>query len=204
MRTLMLFTMIVSGFVIAQAKEPFSVDGTFVETCSCMPPCSCELTALESGCEGVGVWQFNGGTYKGQSLKGVKMFYAVEPASWVRLYIDAPKAQFKNVEAFARKVYAGYGKIEAVKPAKIAIAGSNGRFNVLVNGGKICSYETEPVIGGDGKTALTYSNIKNPINHTVMQAKCVKCTFSDGSRKFKLEKGRNAYFNAHVKNTGVL
>ena len=70
-----------------------------------------------------------------------------------------------------------------------------------IDGGKIMDLKSQSVMGGDGKTPLTYSNIHDPIHPTVMQGKVVSCTYSDGDHKFEL-KDSNAYFNHHIVSKG--
>src|SRR5262245_47666367 len=49
----------------AAATADFSVEGMFVDCCSCNPPCPCELTEVAMGCKGIGVHQISRGTYAG-------------------------------------------------------------------------------------------------------------------------------------------
>lgn len=42
------------------------------------------------------------------------------------------------------------------------------------------------------------------MNPVMCQGVCVSCTYTDGDRKITLEKGRNAYFNQHMKSSGAL
>src|SRR5438094_8023468 len=72
----------------AAQKLPFSVAGTYVESCSCAPPCACEMIDLEHGCQGVGAIAFTSGRYMNTDLAGAKIAYATLPGSWVRLYLD--------------------------------------------------------------------------------------------------------------------
>ena len=195
------------GFVGAYAlagggKAAFELTGKYVEGCSCAPPCGCELTGVEMGCEGVGMFQFDTGSFNGKSISGTKTAYAVAPGEWVIIYIDAPtQAKRDAATAFMKTALAGFGKIEAVKNAKITITGTNGTHTATI--GDFCVLKTKPVIGGDGKTPLTISNIHNPIHPTVMQARTVSCTYNDGGHSFKLEDS-NAYYNLKLKSKGSL
>ena len=65
-------------------------------------------------------------------------------------------------------------------------------------------FETEPVLGGDGKTPIGYTNIKNAVNPTVYQGTCVSATYSDGDEKVTVEKGRNSHFNPRLKSSGKI
>jgi hypothetical protein len=189
---------LLAGATAAQAadKQPYKVKGLFVETCSCHAPCGCEMVGLKSGCLGVGAMTISAGSYHGQDLAGVKAAYAGAPGDWMRIYIqaDSPEKR-KAAEAFLTAVYSAWGKIDAVKDAKIDITGDYGKYTVTVDAGKIMKYETEVVLGGDKKTAVTHQNVADPLNTTFKQALGVSCEFKDEARSFTLEKGRNAFFN---------
>src|SRR5262249_12435495 len=91
----------------AQDKHPFVVSGTFVEACSCSPPCACELVDLVRGCEGVGAVSIVSGSYGGSDLSGARIAYATAPGDWVRLYVDAKNPrQREAAEKFARAAFA--------------------------------------------------------------------------------------------------
>jgi hypothetical protein len=189
----------------ATAGGKWKVNGTFVEGCSCSPPCTCELLEqVEMGCQGVGTISISSGSYNGVDLSGVKIVYATTPGKWVRLYVDSKNdKQRESATEFAKAYYKDFGPMESVSAASIELTGDNGKYSVKVDGGKIMSLETEPMLGGDGKTAVTYSNTHSKLNPTVMQGKTISGTFSDGERKFEL-KGTNSYFNTHMKSSGSL
>lgn len=184
--------------------QEFTVAGTFVETCTCNAPCGCEMIGLEMGCEGVGAMQFTSGSYHGVDLSGAKIVYAVEPGKWVRLYVDASPSQQATAEEFARAVYTSWGKIESVKKARVEIGGSAGAYSVMVDGGTVMTYRTEPVLGADHKTAVSHSNINDTLNTTVYQGKNVDTAFHDGNRKFKIGAGTNSFFNDHMSASGKI
>ncbi len=186
------------------APKPFEIDGMYVEGCTCEAPCPCELTGVQMGCQGVGAFRFEKASYDGVAFDGVAFAYAVEPGKWVRLFIDAKDAKQKEaVIAFAKAALKAFGPVEAVADAKVEITGADGKYTATVDGGKIFTLTTEPVLGGDGKEPLTYSNIHDVVHPTVMQAKVVGCEYNDGTHTFKLE-GSNAYFNAKLKVSGKM
>jgi hypothetical protein len=196
--------LLLSG-VAARSDQPqhFEVEGQFVEGCSCNAPCPCELTGLAHGCQGVGAIELTGGTYEGVDLSGVKIAYATVLGQWVRLYVDSKEASQRHAaRAFGRAAFKMFGKVEAIKDARIALKGSEGSYTLSVDGGKIMTLTTKPVLGGDKKTPLVYSNINNPLSSTVMQAKTVSGRFKDGPRSFTL-KDSNSYFNPDVKSSGA-
>ena len=187
------------------SKADFSVEGMFVDCCSCMPPCPCELTKVAMGCMGVGAHLISSGKYAGDDLVGVKIAHAKVVGKWVNLYIDVKdEKQRAAAEKFGRAAFAGFGPIEEVKAAKIDVSGADGRYTVTVDGGKIMKFETEPVLGGDGKTPIGYTNIKNVVNPTVYQATCVSASYSDGDKEVTVAKGRNSHFNPKLKSSGKI
>lgn len=194
----------VSSAARAQEKQAYSVSGTFVEGCSCSAPCPCQLTGINHGCDGVGAMMLKSGSYKGVDLTGTKIVYASAPGEWVRLYVDVPNpSQREAAEAFARAVYTPFGKIEAVKPAKIDLSGDGGKYTVSVDGGNIVQLTTEPVLGGDNRTPITFSNIHDVLHPTVMQGKTISGSYHDGDRSFTL-KDSNSYFTNRMRSKGKI
>jgi hypothetical protein len=189
----------------AQAKQPFSVTGSFVEACSCSPPCACELTGLVNGCQGLGAVSLTTARYMGADVSGTRIAYATVPGSWVRLYVEVRSpAQRKAAEALAKAIFQAFGKVEAVKTAKVEVTGTGGKYTVSVDGGKTMKFVTEPILGGDKRTPIGHTNVQNPIVSTVYQGKAVSGTYEDGERKIELSAGNNSYFNSRVRKTGSL
>ncbi len=200
---------VVAGLLAAFAAQGYAgakwaANGTFVEGCSCMGVCPCEQTGLRDGCQGVGTVKLtSGSTYDGVDISGATIVYAAEPGTWVRLYVDAPdKKQNEAAKGFANTYFSALGKIESVKDAKIEMTGSDGKYTVLVDGGTIMKLETEPVMGGDGKSPISHSNTKSVLNPTIYQGRTVSCTYKDGEKSFTLE-GSNSYFNQKMKSTST-
>ena len=184
------------------APVEFKMQGKYVEGCACQAPCTCEMTGLVMGCEGVGAFEFTGGDVGGASLAGCRAAYATVPGKWVILYIDAPDAvQKAAAEKMMRYGLDGFGKVEAVRNAKISMTGSGGNCRVTV--GSYFTLTTKPMIGGDGKSALVYGNMHDRIHPTVMGGTTIACKYHDGKRKFDL-KGSNAFFNEHLSVNGKL
>ncbi len=185
-------------------KSSFSFQGMYVEGCSCNAPCPCELTGVQMGCEGVGFFSFTSGSYNGKSLSGTRGAYAVKPGDYLVIYVDAPNdAKRKAVSDFMKAAFKDWGKLEGVESAKIKISGKGGSYVCTVGDGSEMTLTTKPVLGGDKKTPMTYSNINSQMHSTVMQAKVVKCTFKRGSHKFEL-KDSNAYFHPSLNSKGSL
>jgi hypothetical protein len=186
------------------AKADFSVEGMFVDVCCCMPPCPCEVTEVAEGCQGVGVHQISG-KYAGEDLVGVKIAHAKVVGKWVNLYIDAKEErQRAAAERFGRAAFSGFGPIQEVKAARIEVSGADGKYTATVDGGKIMTFETEPVLGGDGKTPIGVTNIKNAVNPIIFQGRCVSAAYSDGAKKVTVDKGRNSHFNPRLKSSGKI
>ncbi len=183
----------------------FSVEGMFVDCCSCMPPCPCELTEVAACCQGVGAHHISSGRYAGDDLAGVKIAHAKVVGEWVNLYVEAKdEKQRAAAEKFGRAAFSKFGPIKEVKAAKIEITGADGKYTVTVDGGKLMKLETEPVLGGDGKTPIGYTNIQNAVNPTVYQGRCVGATYADGDKKVTVEKGRNSHFNPKLRSSGKI
>ncbi|MEM3079255.1 MAG: hypothetical protein QXF21_02940 [Thermoproteota archaeon] len=58
--------------------------------------------------------------------------------------------------------------------------------------------KTELVLGGDGKTPISISNVKNPLHLDLSMGRTVKGSYDDGERSFEIQ-DTNAYFNEHVR-----
>lgn len=198
-----MLSLVVSAMsVVAIAPKALEYEGMYVEGCSCTAPCPCELTGVAMGCEGVGAFSFTRGKFNGADISGVRMAYATAPGDWVVGYVDAPnEAKRKAGAALCKAAFSSWGKMGDVKSSKISIVGSSGKYVLTV--GKIMSLKTEPTIGGDKKSPITYSNINSPMHPIVMQGNTILCTFNDEGHKFEI-RGRNAYFNPSIKVKGSL
>ena len=188
----------------AEEKHPFNVAGTFVEGCSCELLCPCGTVRMMHGCQGVGAISLSAGMYKGVNLAGAKLAYATAPGGLVRLYVDAKDAkQQEALSAFAKAAFSPFGKIEAVKTAKVDLTGGDGKYTLNVDGGKIMALTTEPVLGADKKTPFTQGNTMIPVSPTLMQGKTLKGSYNDGGHSFTLANS-NSYFNPNAKNSGKI
>ncbi|HLK16125.1 MAG TPA: DUF1326 domain-containing protein [Fimbriimonadaceae bacterium] len=187
----------------APAKASFHVSGSYFEGCSCGGPCPCTLTGPNMSCEGVGFYMIKSGTFMGKDLSGVKTAYAVGVGKWTKVYIDAPASKQAAAAGFMKAMLAAFGPMESSRAAKVTMTGSKGKYMGTVDGGKVMKITTVAVLGGDGKTPLTYSNINDPVTPIVMQGKTVAGSYSDGKHTFTLA-GSNAYFNDHVHSSGKL
>jgi hypothetical protein len=188
----------------AGAKD-FSIEGYYVEACSCRPPCPCELTGPKMGCQGMGAYHFTKGTYGGSDFSGVTLAYSLYIGENVQLYIDAPDATKRAAtEEFGRAALAAFGPIKGVHEAKIDLAGKDGEYTVAVDGGKVMKCATKPVLGGDKKTPVTHGNTQDALNPVMYQALCTGASYADGEMKIDLDNGCNSYFNQHMKSSGKL
>lgn len=207
MKTLASFIVAISMLAapaFAAGKKPFTVRGEFIDSCSCAIGCSCPMGSIESGCQGIGVIVVKSGKFAGGDMSGAKIAYAVAPGKWVRGYVDAPDAAKAQVaSAFAAAALAGFGKVEFVRPARIAVSGSNGAYTYSVDGGKIMKGSTRMVAGGDGRSPIVHVNLPDPLNDRFAQAKTLSGSYRDAGRSFTL-RGSNAYYNTMLNKTGKL
>jgi hypothetical protein len=189
--------------VSAQAGDAeYRVVGTFVDGCACSVPCPCSFSGkFKEGCNNIGILMLTSGAYKGVDLAGVKMLEAGLAGVYARLYVDATDIQREAAEALAKAAFSPYGKIEAVKNAKIDFSGKDGRYSLSVDGGKIVEMRTEPVLGIDEKTPIVLTNVPTAFGNTVMQARTIKASFRDGDRAFQFENS-NATFNDRLNSEG--
>lgn len=186
----------------SHAKQPYSVNAEYVEGCTCMGVCPCELTGLMDGCQGLGAIKLKSASYMGKDISGAKIAYATAPGKWVRLYVQPrTPAQAPAARAFARATYSAFGKVESVRDAKVQMDGRNGRYAVKVDGGKVASFNTVPVLGGDKHTPIVHDNVNDPMIHKMMQGKTVSGVYHDGDKSFTL-KGSNSFFNNHIVSRG--
>ncbi|UJS16790.1 MAG: DUF1326 domain-containing protein [Candidatus Jettenia sp.] len=187
----------------AIADKKWSMQGVFVEGCSCKAPCPCELIGLSEGCNAVGVVSLSEGNYMGADLAGAKIAYAVAPSEWVRIYVDGKSDEQREAAIeLAKGMFSTFGEIESTSSAHIDMSGMDGSYTVRVNDGKLMQLTTEPVLGGDNKTPITHTNIKNKFILVFMQGRTIFGSFHDGERKFEL-KGGNSYFNNRMESEGT-
>jgi hypothetical protein len=202
--SLILTTSLLAAPVFAAGKKPFTVRGEFIDSCSCNIGCSCPMGKFESGCQGIGVIIVKSGTFAGGDMAGTKIAYAVAPGKWVRGYVDAPDAAKANAASeFAKVALAGFGKVEFVKPARVAVSGSNGAYTYSVNGGKTMKASTRMVPGADGHSPIMHVNLPDPLNGKLAQGRTLSGSYSDAGRSFTL-KGTNSYYNTGLKKSGRL
>jgi hypothetical protein len=185
-----------AGLAFEEGKTKYHAVGTFVEGCSCAVVCNCVFTGKFShGCQGVGVVSLTGGSYKGVDLTGAKFAYGGVAGDRIYLYIDASETQRQAVTTVAQGLFGVVGKVIAVRSASINVSGSGGHHAITIDGGKTAQFTTEPVFGGDRKTAISHVNTILP--WTIMQARTVNGSYRDGDMSFSL-KDSNAFFNENV------
>ena len=192
-----------SAFAEAAPTE-YRIAGTFVEGCTCNVVCPCAMSgSFAEACLGALVLMLTSGSYKGTDLAGTKIVWAGHAGKWSHLYVDAPTARREAATDFARALLGPMGTIESVKSASVDLSGTDGKYRLTVDGGKVLDMATEPVLGADSKTAISHTNAFVPWSPTLMQGRTVKASFHDGSRSFSLE-GSNSFFNEHVSSSGKL
>lgn len=177
----------------AQQKQ-FDLHGTYVEGCSCNIVCTCSLRgAMVPGCQVMGAMIISSGKYGDADLSGVKLAFAIGD-KWVRIYVQSDDpARMETADALGRALLSPYGKIESVSKAKIELSGSDGNYTLAVDGGKSILLKTKPVLGADGKTAVTYTNYPDPLLRTIMQGQTISGSYQDDVHHFTL-KDSNSFF----------
>jgi hypothetical protein len=189
----------------AAPSRPFSIEGRFVEACTCHSACAAEITGDNPGCDAAGGFQFDKGSLDGHDFSGTRLAFAIDHLDHVHLYLDAPdEARRKALEAFARAAFAPAGTIDDVSVAPIEIAGKDGGYTLKVGGGKTMTLETEAVLGGDHETPVRHENTQNPLNPTIFQGRCLSCRYSDGEHAITIPKVGNSFFNQKMKAAGRL
>ena len=178
-----------STFVLGEENSAeYRVVGKAFDGCACHVPCPCAFAgSFKEGCNNIAVIALSSGMYKTADLSGAKVAQAGLAGSWVHIYIDASDPQREAATAFAKAVFAPYGKVEAIKNTKIDVSGNSGGYKLSIDAGKVAEMITEPMLGADGKTPITLTNVAALFGPTVTQAKTVKCVFHDGDRSFRFE-----------------
>ncbi len=193
-----------AGGLGAGTKSEFRTEGLFVEGCTCHIPCACDMGHDMSGCQLIGALTLSSGAYKGADLSGARIAYAGVLGKWIRVYVQAKDAkQEPGLMEFAQAAFADFGKVESVTKSTIEVNGTAGHYDLKVAGGKVAELSTEPVMGLDQKTPMSYHNVLNPMSPTVLQGKVVKGSYHDGDRTFTLQ-GTNVYFNPDARGSGLM
>jgi len=199
---LIAFLLVLTSALAQAQQNPFDLHGIYVEGCSCNMVCTCALDGeMAPGCRVMGAMIISSGNYGDVDLSGVKLAFVIG-GKWVRIYVQA-KDLTRSVAAgeLGRALLSSYGKVESVRNAQIDLSGSDGNYKLMVDGGKVVLLQTKPVLGADGKTAVTYTNYPDPLLHTIMQAKVVSGSFKEDEHGFSL-KGSNSFFNQNWSASG--
>jgi len=146
------------------------------------------------GCHVMGVMIISSGNYHGKKLSGGKIAFAVAD-KWVRIYLQtSDKDQFEIISTMCREMFAEYGTIESIRNADVKLTGNDGNYTLSVDNGQVILLKTKPILGADGKTAVTYTNYPDPLFHTIMQGRVESGSYNDGEHHFTLENS-NSFFN---------
>ncbi len=186
------------------APKPYQFEGTYVEGCACPVACVCDINgAMAKGCNVVGAMLISHGAYGGKSLSGCQVSY-IASSGWVKVFYHVPKkSQVGALNDWVKAYFSGFGKVESFEPAKIALKGTGGSYTLTVNDGATASVQTKPVVGGDGKTPVVYSNYPDPMIPVIMQGRTVTGAYKASAGGFQL-KDSNAFFNPHWKTSGKI
>jgi len=187
----------------APATKDYTLEGHYVEACTCKGACAAEISGDNPGCDSVAVYQIDKGAYDGQDFSGTRVAFVIDHGDQVHLYLDAPDTARRGaLEKFARAAFGPYGTINSVALARVDFTVKEGAYHVKVNDGKTLTLDTEPVLGGDKKSAVEIQNSQNVLSPTLYQGRCVSCTYADGEHKITIEKGRDSFFNQRIKSSG--
>lgn len=192
---LFVFLFILTAIETQAQQKPFEFHGIYLEGCTCKVVCSCDLEGeMVKGCHVMGAMMITSGSYDNFKLSDVIIAFAIGD-KWVRIYVQSKDpAQNEVASDMVRAIFGSYGAIESIRSAEIELSGSNGNYTLKVDGGKVIYLKTQPILGADGKTAITYMNYPDPLFQTIMQAKVISGTYNDGDHHFTLE-GTNSFFN---------
>jgi hypothetical protein len=199
---LFVFLLVLTAFEAPAQQKTFDLHGVYLEGCTCKVVCPCDLEgAMVKGCHLMGVLIITSGSYENFKLSDVKIAFAIAD-KWVRIYIQTKDpSQNKVAGEMAQAIFGSYGAVESIRKAEIKLSGSNGKYLLKVDGAKVIDLKTEPVLGADGKTAVTYTNYPDSLFETIMQAKVSSGSYNDGDHHFTLE-GTNSFFNQNWKTPG--
>ena len=196
------FALGLSALSFASTK-PFHFQGTYAEGCACPVACSCDLNgAMAKGCNVIGVMMISKGKYGAGDLSGCNVSY-IASNGWVKLYYQvAKKSQVGTLKDWTNAYFSGFGKVQSFEPGKIAFKNAGGSYTLSVNDGKTANVQIKPMLGGDGKKPIVYSNYPDPMIPVIMQGKTVSGAYK-GTDGFAL-KDSNAFFNPHWKTSGKI
>ena len=194
-----LLLILASAFEARAQQKTFDLHGVYLEGCTCKVVCPCDLEgAMVKGCHVMGAMIITKGSYENYKLSDMKIAFAVT-GKWVRIYVQTKDSvQNQVAREMSRVIFGSYGVVESIRNAEIELSGKNGSYSLKVDGGKVIDLKTEPVLGANGKTAVTYMNYPDPLFETIMQARVISGNYNDGSHRFTLE-GTNSFFNQNWK-----
>lgn len=180
----------------ADAGAEYKVTGIAFDGCACHVPCPCAFAgSFKEGCNNIEGIAVKSGMYKGADLSGVKLVQAGLAGNWARIYIDSSDMQREAATAFAKAVFAPYGKVESIKKARIDVAGQAGNYKLLVDGGQIVELITESMVGADGKSPITLTNVYGLFGPTFTQARTTKASLDDGDRSFTFANSNSMFID---------
>ena len=142
------------------ASEPWEISGTLTEACTCAVPCACNFGEGPSPhhyCYSVFSLDIEKGHYGDVQLAGMHLVVAHAQKSRV-VYLDdqATPAQTAALKAIATRILQGHSFSGPFETAHITqeVGDRSAKVQVGANGG----FETDYIIGGDGKTPVVVEN----------------------------------------------
>jgi len=183
------------AIVAFQPKPMLVIEGAFVEACSCKGTCAFETTGTMPGCQALGGYRIDRGSFGGQDVSGTSLAFVCTAAGDVFVYLDAKiAAKRRTGETLARALFGSFGKWKPIQAnTEISLVGKGGAYSLLVNNGRTASLTTHPVKGGDGKRFVVLENVHGDPYDRLWQATAKKASFSDKGQSFSLQ-GSSAFF----------
>lgn len=179
------------GAVASVSAEKWSIEVTYMDTCSCNVICPCLFGSDPTNreCLGQGFMRVNKGNYGDVDLKGVTLHSAYKMGTWER-YIVGNKATQEQMDAMKVILEAAF-----VLPGGKIVSYTKGPVQFKRDGNKVTlkaknsSAEIEAVLGSDGKP-MRIAN--HPMFQNYQQFKAVTSTHKSEHGEFT-NKGTNAF-----------
>lgn len=193
--------MLVTALLLACAapKEPLILKGTFVEACSCSSTCSFETRGALPGCNALGAYIIDSGSYGGQDVSGSRIGFVTSPKGALFVYAQAPPAEADGVKKLAFALFAeGFGTLEGgLNACPITLDKTEGELHLSFDGGRIADLRVKPVFGGNGSSPIELSNVFGDPYDRLFQASVVSGAFHHSGHDFRLE-GTSAFYDPQL------
>lgn len=179
----MLIIGLCAGACITASAEKWSVEVSYLDTCSCNVICPCLFGSDPTNreCLGQGFIRVTKGHYGDVDLKGVTLHHAYKMGTWER-YIVGNRATQEQMDAMKKILEAAF-----VLPGSKIVSFTKGQVQFKRDGNKITlkaknsSAELDAVLGSDGKP-MRIAN--HPMFQNYQQFKAVSSTHKSEHGEF--------------------